>query len=279
MTNKRLFLAPHPALSHVVNNIMIGHVVTNDLQTNLCFPFPPLSEHSILFYPYDLPIVEDVYTKQVRTLFACTITGAQTERTIVSLGHNHLLIKIGLQPGVLHRLLKEPMQRMLQHKDYDGETVFGSSIRHVVDALANTADFTAMKNIADEFMFSQLTRIKKPLVIDYVIPEIIKSGGTIKIDDLVKKAHLSTRQFERAFKDRMGVSPKFYSRLVRFGNAWLLKENNPYLTWTQVAYECNYFDQMHLIRDFKVFAGTNPKEISNAFENQSSVFKGIFRKI
>jgi AraC-like DNA-binding protein len=279
MTNKRLFFAPHPALRHVVNNIMIGHVVVNDLQTNLCFPFPPLSEHSILFYPYDPPIVEDVFTKRVRALFACTITGPQTERTILSLGHNHLMIKIGLQPGVLHRLLREPMQRMLQHKDYDGEAVFGNSVRNVIDALANAADFNVMKNIADEFMFSQLTRIKKPLAIDYVIPEIIKYGGTIKIDDLVRKAYLSTRQFERSFKDRMGVSPKFYSRLVRFEKAWLLKENNPNITWTQVAYECNYFDQMHLIRDFKVFAGTNPKEISSAFEKQPFLFKGIFRKI
>ena len=91
---------------------------------------------------------------------------------------------------------------------------------------------------------------------------------------------MSTRQFERAFKDRMGVSPKFYSRLVRFGKAWLLKENNPSITWTQVAYECNYFDQMHLIRDFKVFADTNPKEISNAFRKATFPnLKGIFRKL
>ncbi len=276
MTNAQLFFVPHPALRHVVNNIMIGNAVTNDSQTNLCFSFPPLPEHSILFFPYDIPIVENVFTKQVRTLFACTITGPQTERTILSLGHNHLMIKIGFQPGVLYRLLREPMQRMLQY-DYDGEAVFGSSVRHVIDALANAANFNAMKIIADEFMFSHLTKIKKSFPIDYIIPEIIKYGGTVKIDDLVKKAYLSNRQFERAFKDRMGVSPKFYSRLVRFGKAWLLKETNPNMTWTQVAYECNYFDQMHLIRDFKVFADTNPKEISDAFERQSFlIVKGIF---
>lgn len=276
MTNKQLFFAPHPALRHVVNNIMIGHTVTDDLRTNLSFQFPPLPEHSILFYPYDKPNVEDVITKQVRTLYACTITGPRTERSILSLGNNHLMIKIGFQPGALHRMLGQPMQAMLQ-KDYDGEAVFGSPVKHIVEALANAVDFDVMKNIADEFMFSLLTKIKKPFSIDYIIPEIIKHGGTIKIDDLVRKACISNRQFERAFKDRMGVSPKFYSRLVRFGKAWLLKENSPNMTWTQVAHECNYFDQMHLIRDFKVFADTNPKEISNAFEKQPFlVVKGIF---
>ncbi len=275
--NSQLFFAPHPAISHVVNNIMIGHAITEDLQTNLSFQFPPLPEHSILFYPYDRPSAEFVDTKQIITLYACTVTGPQTERNILSLGHNHLMIKIGLQPGALYRLLGQPMQTMLPYRDYDGEAVFGKGVKHVLDELANAKDFEMMKNIADKFMISQLTRIRKPFAIDYVIPEIIKYGGTIKIDDLVKKAYMSNRQFERAFKDRMGVSPKFYSRLVRFGKAWLLKENNPNMTWTQVAYECNYFDQMHLIRDFKVFAGTNPKEISDAFEKQPFLLiKGIF---
>ncbi len=267
MTHKHLFFAPHPALRQIVNNIMISHTVTDDSKTNLSFSFPPLPEHSILFYPNDRPRVENTITKQIKTLHACTITGPQTERTILSLGHNHLMIKIGFQPGALYRLLGQPMQAMIQI-DYNGEAVFGSAIRYVVDALANAADFSEMKNIADEFMFSHLTKIKKPFSVDYIIPEIIKHGGTIKIDDLVKKAYISNRQFERAFKDRMGVSPKFYSRLVRFGKAWLLKENNSNMTWTQVAYECNYFDQMHLIRDFKVFADTNPKEISDSFEKQ-----------
>lgn len=277
MTNKQLFFSPHPALASVVNNIMIGHAVTDDLQTNLSFHFPPLPEHSILFYPFDRPSTEDINTKQSRTLYACTVTGPQTERNILSLGRNHLMIKIGLQPGALYRLLGQPIHTMLPYKDYDGEAVFGTQVRHALEAFANALSFEAMKDIADTFMLSQLTRIRKPFAIDHVIPEIIKYGGTIKIDTLVKKAFMSNRQFERAFKNSMGVSPKFYSRLVRFGNAWLLKETNPALTWTHVAHQCYYFDQMHLIRDFKVFAGTNPKEISDAFEKQSFLLvKGIF---
>ncbi|WP_221393404.1 AraC family transcriptional regulator [Dyadobacter sp. NIV53] len=276
MINKQLFFAPHPALCHIVNNIMIGHTVTDDSQIHLSFQFPPLPEHSILFYPHDIPIVQDVITSQVQTLYACTVTGPQSERTVLALGHNHLMIKIGFQPGVLYRLLGQPMHLMLQ-QDYDGEAVFGSGVRLTIDELANAQDFMTMKNIVEKFMFFNLTKIKKPVSIDYVIPEIIKHGGMLKIDTLVKQANMSNRQFERAFKDRMGVSPKFYSRLVRFGKAWLLKENNPGITWTEVAYECNYFDQMHLIRDFKTFTNTNPKDISNSFERQPFLLvKGIF---
>jgi transcriptional regulator GlxA family with amidase domain len=75
---------------------------------------------------------------------------------------------------------------------------------------------------------------------------------------------LSIRQFERQFKQRIGLSPKFYSRLIRFSNAWILKENNPNLTWTTIAHQSGYYDQMHLIKDFKEFAAVNPKQIEQA---------------
>jgi AraC-like DNA-binding protein len=277
MINKQLFFTPHPSLLPVVNNIMIGRNVADATQTNLSFQFPPLPEHSILFFPFDIPMVEDVFTKQTRSLFACTVSGPQTERNILSLGPNHLMIKIGLQPGALYRLLGTSMTEMLIYKDYDGEAIFGSEVKHVIDAFANLEDFESMKIIADNFMIGLLSKIRKPVSIDYVIPEILKTGGMIKIDALVKSAYMSNRQFERVFKERMGVSAKFYCRLVRFTKAWLLKETKPDITWIQVAYECNYFDQMHLIRDFKEFANTNPKYISDAFENQPFLaVKGIF---
>jgi hypothetical protein len=110
-TNKQLLFTPHLALGGVVNNIMIGHAVTDTLQNNLSFHFPPLPEHSILFYPLDRPSTEDVITKQIRTLYTCTVTGPQTERNILSLGHNHLMVKIGVQPGALYRLLGQPHAR------------------------------------------------------------------------------------------------------------------------------------------------------------------------
>jgi len=37
-----------------------------------------------------------------------------------------------------------------------------------------------------------------------------------------------------------------------------LRENFPALSWTSIAHECGYFDQMHFIRDFKQFAGMLP---------------------
>lgn len=52
-------------------------------------------------------------------------------------------------------------------------------------------------------MFSLLPKFRRLIPIDQIIPQLIKHGGMMKIENLVQQAHLSNRQIERAFKDRM----------------------------------------------------------------------------
>lgn len=40
-----------------------------------------------------------------------------------------------------------------------------------------------------------------------------------------------------------------------------MHETSPTLSWINIAHEAGYYDQMHMIRDFKVFAGVNPSVI------------------
>jgi AraC-like DNA-binding protein len=51
---------------------------------------------------------------------------------------------------------------------------------------------------------------------------------------------------------------KLFSRVVRFSNAYRLRENHAGISWTSIAHKAGYFDQAHLIRDFKEFAAVAP---------------------
>jgi len=46
------------------------------------------------------------------------------------------------------------------------------------------------------------------------------------------------------------MNPKIYARILRFSKAYRMHEASPKLAWIKVAYEAEYFDQMHMIRDF-----------------------------
>jgi transcriptional regulator GlxA family with amidase domain len=71
-------------------------------------------------------------------------------------------------------------------------------------------------------------------------------------------ANMCTRNFERHFLDEVGMSPKRFSCVVRFNHAFQLKLRYPQKDWTSIAPECGYFDQTHLIKDFKRYSGNCP---------------------
>jgi len=255
------FYLPHPALKEFVNNIMIHEVVFDEAQPQLTFSVPPLPEHCLFFYIRDHSDAQDVATNKKETQSSSIIVGPHFNRHIMTLGRNHLMIKVGFQPGGLYRLLGIPMNELLGNDPLDCTDFFGNEVSEVNDKLKQAVSFTEMKTIIENFLLKRTGKLKQTLPIDQVLPLLIKERGLLKIDQLASQACLSTRQFERVFQQRIGLPPKYFSRIVRFSKAWIMKEQTPGISWIKIAYECGYFDQMHLIRDFQEFAGVNPSEI------------------
>lgn len=254
------FYQPHPALKTIVNNIMILHCVFDEKNPLPQLPMPPLPEQRLFFYPYDAVEADYFLSNKKITLHNASLIGPQLERVNIKLGYNHLVIKVGFQPGALNRLLGIPMTELLQVEAFDAADILGKEVRVLNEQLKNVPTYDAMKNCIDGFLLQRLHKVKALQSVDHSLALLVKGGGLITIDRLANEACLSNRQFERKFKERIGFSPKFFSRLVRFSNAWQLKENDPGISWTKIAYECGYFDQMHLVKDFKEFAGSNPSK-------------------
>ncbi len=89
--------------------------------------------------------------------------------------------------------------------------------------------------------------------------QLINSGQT-DITCLADSACLSTKQFSRVFSEHIGANPKEFLRTIRFQRALHILENNRHIPLTALAYECGYFDQSHMIKEFKTFSGYTPSE-------------------
>jgi len=101
------------------------------------------------------------------------------------------------------------------------------------------------------------TRVDRARSLEHVIARARASGGRIPIAELAREAGLSTRQLERSFRERVGLGPKLFSRLARFQRALALLRR-PGSGLASIAARCGYFDQAHLVRDFRRFAGASP---------------------
>jgi len=100
---------------------------------------------------------------------------------------------------------------------------------------------------------------------------LIGSGQT-DVTLLADAACLSTKQFQRIFSEYVGSNPKEFSRTIRFQRALHRLEICPQISLTTLAYECGYFDQSHMIKDFKVFSGYTPSEYLDVCPPYSDYF-------
>lgn len=91
------------------------------------------------------------------------------------------------------------------------------------------------------------------------IRDIIHRTSSASIQSLSREYYLSERQFERQFKQYAGLSPKLFSRIVRFQSATALYHHRG-MSLGSLALECGYYDQSHFISDFKTFSGMHPKQ-------------------
>ncbi len=86
---------------------------------------------------------------------------------------------------------------------------------------------------------------------------IFETHGMIDVDQMASNVALSTRQLERLFKKVVGLTPKFYCRIIRFNYIFeVIKEQND--SWIKTALQSGYFDQSHFIKNFKEFTGEEP---------------------
>lgn len=94
--------------------------------------------------------------------------------------------------------------------------------------------------------------------ITHAIEFIHSRKGILSMKDLAAEVCLGPRQFERRFKSVAGISPKMYSRIVRFNHTKEYLQHHPESTLYSAAFDCGYYDYAHLIKEFAELAGEQP---------------------
>ena len=161
-----------------------------------------------------------------------------------------------------HKIFGIPSHE-ITNKIFCSDDVFGNAVNELHEQLLHAKSFQQMAFFADAFLIKFLNRQKAAYSYDgvtAVAKDLVSAYQVSSIEQYAYKANMSVRNFERRFIEQVGISPKLYSKLLRFNEAMLKKSMHPEKSWTSIAHECNYYDQMHLIKDFKQFSGYTPTE-------------------
>ena len=118
----------------------------------------------------------------------------------------------------------------------------------------------------------------KPLAADprvaLCVQRIRSSRGAASMASLASETGLSARSLQRLFARDVGIAPKLLARIVRFQHVFAAVREEP-ASFSRVALECGYYDQPHLIRDFREFAGDAPAQLLAATPEFTAFFTAL----
>ncbi len=107
-------------------------------------------------------------------------------------------------------------------------------------------------------------RLQNTATIDTIVKSTIDtmllSKGSEPINNILKQDLSKRRQLERKFTQQVGISPKQLGKVIRLQATLQMLLDRTDETLTEIAYESEYYDQAHFVKDFKEFTGTTPKE-------------------
>lgn len=252
-------LLPSPALNEFVRNYKILHL---KFDNGHFIPFkhrPPKPEQGIVFYLKGFVNLHNLVTCTSQTPAPVSIFSHQTDKKRFHLASEVCMFIIFLRPGVLHRLIGIPMAG-LDQTYHDAELFFGTDVRMVTEQLEAAPDYLSMVPIIERFLLAIFKRLQMNSSVDIIANYLLADPTGFSLDAIASQACLSPKQFYRKFVKRIGLSPKFYNRIIRFNHAYYYKISHPNVYWSSIAQEFSYTDYHHLEKEFKEFTSLTPNE-------------------
>lgn len=181
------------------------------------------------------------------------------------------MFAIKFQPWALKALFDIDMNQ-LTDKVIPIESDMLELINPVKQNAIGSDSFDAKVKAIEDWFLEYLTT--KPISLNNGIKAtqlIIDKNGSIDIDAVLDSTGISERTLERIFRSHIGLSPKFYSRIIRFAHIFnLVKESE--VNWSKITYQAGYYDQSHFIKNFKEFTGEDPSSYGFSAKTMANFF-------
>lgn len=134
----------------------------------------------------------------------------------------------------------------------------GNKIHQEIKSATSTE---ARIKILEDFLLTHSEAAKRNLsIIDEAIDFIDHKNGMLTIDEVLSRFKFSRRYLEKKFREKVGISPKLYARIKRFGYLSNRVVHNQEVDWQDIVFENGFHDQSHLVKDYKAFNQMNPSE-------------------
>lgn len=216
----------------------------------------------VLIVGFGPPVRIDYLRDKTRSI-TCTsfVAGLHDEHVLVASSGSQYCMQINLTPLGAYTILGLPMAE-LANRSVALEDVLGAGAELLVEELRDTRDWDARFDLLDATFVARLAEGRPPAApVAWAWRRLDETGGRLEIGSLALELGWSRKHLIARFREQIGLPPKTLARVVRFSRAMGLLTSDEPIGLAQIAYRCGYYDQAHLNRDFREFAGATPTDV------------------
>ena len=217
-------------------------------------------------------LVESLPHPNVHLVFEdakAVVYGVQTQKFSRTLEGRSRVFGVKFRPGGFRPFLDGPVSA-LADSSAPARRIFGKDLR-ALEAIAFTDGREDDKvQAANDFFHQRMPKSDSTLELAAHLVECILQEPEIQtVEDLASLESVSKRRLQRIFQEYVGVSPKWVIRRYRLHELIEKANSTSQLDWAQVALDLGYFDQAHLINDFKSMVGFTPVQYQKRVPRES----------
>jgi AraC-like DNA-binding protein len=200
--------------------------------------------------------------QKIQTCRHAWVSGVRTRPITIPSGSGSTMLIIAFKKGRAFPFYPFPMAEIAD-RIVEADLVFGASMFHLREQLLDAPSVSWMFHLVESFLLAQAgERLYESIptrCVDFVLHSIIHNPASGFLRESSDQIGYSQKHFIQLFKEQVGVKPKQYLKIMRFQKAISTIERSESIRWSDIALESGYYDQAHLIHDFKLFSGFTPK--------------------
>jgi AraC-like DNA-binding protein len=168
------------------------------------------------------------------------------------------ILGVRFWPGGAYPFITLP-QHELADNVFGLDAVWGGIVPEIESRLRDARTTAELVSLIESLLLARLNQFRAPdEAVLAAVALIFRSGGLMSIGTLADEMGMSLRQLDRRFNSRVGLTPKALCRIIRLQRLLKMLEHKGSPEWARLALECGYYDQSHLIKEFRAFAGKEP---------------------
>lgn len=215
----------------------------------------PIGCPQIIFHRGTPPLIPELSTRQ----YKFTISGQVNFPAHIQFDGNTEMIVAVFYPHTFGIFIDTPPSAFY-NQEISGYDLGNRHLNLLEGRIWDCLDSESAILLMEQWLTARINESLKIKRIGAALSVLLRLPST-SVDTLAGIACLGKKQFERLFRECVGMNPKEYVRIARFQRALRMMQLES-RNYAEIAYANGYADQSHFIRDFRRFSGMTPRQLT-----------------